>query len=135
MPCHYPEIELNIKIGKVSDKCDNLIAQLEIDKLKSAELKSSCSSISDRLITAENKLTEYAEGTVTYEKQRDFIALLRGKYTDCIKKNNLEISTYNTIFITQMYDSNEYEGNVRVFGDPDWEKEVQLIRSCDEVSS
>jgi len=128
-------IELNIKIGKVSDKCDNLIAQLEIDKLKSAELKSSCSSISDRLITAENKLTEYAEGTVTYEKQRDFIALLRGKYTDCIKKSNLEISTYNTIFITQMYDSNEYEGNVRVFGDPDWEKEVQLIHSCDEVSS
>ena len=34
-----------------------------------------------------------------------------------------------------MYDSNEYEGNVRVFGDPDWEKEVQLIHSCDEVSS
>jgi hypothetical protein len=31
-----------------------------------------------------------------------------------------------------MYDSNEYEGDVSVFGDPEWEKCVELIHECGE---
>ncbi len=31
------------------------------------------------------------------------------------------MSNYNTIFITQIYDSNEYEGNVVIIGDPDFD--------------
>ena len=30
-----------------------------------------------------------------------------------------------------MMDSNEYEGDVSVFGDPEWENCVELIHECD----
>jgi hypothetical protein len=39
------------------------------------------------------------------------------------------------VFITQIYDSNEYEGNVEIFGDPDFEDggeyyNQELIHNC-----
>ena len=37
------------------------------------------------------------------------------------EKSNKLISNYNTIFITQIYDSNEYEGNVLIWGDSDFD--------------
>ena len=81
----------------------------------------SCSGITQSLVNAENNLSGFTQGTITYERQRNFIAGLRNKYFQCVRQSNTLISDYNTIFITQIYDSNEYEGNVIIYGDPDWE--------------
>jgi len=81
----------------------------------------SCSGITQSLVNAENNLSGFTQGTVSYERQRNFIAGLRDRYFKCIRQNNTLISNYNTIFLTQIYDSNEYEGNVEIFGDEDWE--------------
>ena len=81
----------------------------------------SCSGITQNLINAQNNLSGFTQGTTAYETQRNFIAGLRDKYTKCVRKANTLVSDYNTVFITQIYDSNEYEGNVEIFGDPDFD--------------
>ena len=81
----------------------------------------SCSGITQSLVNAQNNLSGFTEGTISYERQRNFIAGLRNKYYKCVRESNTLISNYNTIFLTQIYDSNEYEGNVTIVGDPDWE--------------
>ncbi len=40
------------------------------------------------------------------------------------------VTHYNTTFITQIYETNEYEGNVTVIGDPEWDDNDQLIEDC-----
>ncbi len=99
----------------------------------------SCSGITQNLIDAQNNLLSgFTQGTTAYETQRNFIAGLRDKYTKCVRKANTLVSDYNTIFITQIYDSNEYEGNVTInSGDPDWEVggpfyNKELIHNCNE---
>ena len=52
----------------------------------------------------------------------------------CINISSSIIFTY-TVFITQIYDTNEYEGNVTIIGDPDWEEggyfyNQELIHNC-----
>ena len=37
-----------------------------------------------------------------------------------MRSTEVNISNYNTVFITQIYDSNEFEGNVMVLGDDEW---------------
>jgi hypothetical protein len=81
----------------------------------------SCSGITQSLVNAQNNLSGFTEGTISYEKQRNFIAGLRNKYYKCVRESSTLISNYNTIFLTQIYDSNEYEGNVTIIGDDDWE--------------
>lgn len=34
------------------------------------------------------------------------------------------------MFITQTYDSNEYEGDVNVYGDDEWDSDVELLHAC-----
>jgi len=97
----------------------------------------SCSGITQNLVNAQNALSGFTQGTTAYETQRNFIAGLRDKYTKCIRKSNTLLSEYNTIFITQIYDSNEYEGNVIITGDDDWDVggdfyNKELIHNCDE---
>jgi len=81
----------------------------------------SCSGITQSLVNAQNNLSGFTEGTISYERQRNFIAGLRNKYYKCVRESNTLISNYNTIFLTQIYDSNEYEGNVTIIGDPDFD--------------
>jgi hypothetical protein len=96
----------------------------------------SCSGITQSLITAQNNLSNFIPGTTSYERQRNFIAGLRNKYDKCVRKTNTLISDYNTVFITQIYDSNEYEGNVTIIGDPDFDDggpfyNQELIHNCE----
>lgn len=95
----------------------------------------SCSGLSQTLVVAENNLSNYSPGTTSYERQRNFIASLRDKYNKCVRKSNTLISDYDLVFITQIYDSNEYEGNVTIIGDSDWEEggpfyNKELIHNC-----
>jgi hypothetical protein len=110
----------------------------------------SCSGITQNLVNAQNNLSGFTQGTTSYERQRNFIAGLRDKYYKCIRKSNTLISEYNTVFITQTYDSNEYEGNVIITGDPDfdtpefteasppiqvsgWYYNQELIHNCEDT--
>jgi len=95
----------------------------------------SCSGITETLVLAESNLNNFIPGTTLYERQRNYIAILRDKVNKCVRISNTLISDYNTVFITQIYDTNEYEGNVTILGDPDWEDggyfyNQELIHNC-----
>jgi len=95
----------------------------------------SCSGLTQTLMEAEDNLNNYIPGTTLYERQRNFIAVLRNNISKCVRKSNTLISDYNTVFITQIYDTNEYEGNVTIIGDSDWEEggpfyNEELIHNC-----
>jgi hypothetical protein len=95
----------------------------------------SCSGLTETLVLAESNLNNFIPGTILYERQRNYIAILRDKVNKCVRISNTLISDYNTVFITQIYDTNEYEGNVTIIGDPDWEEggyfyNQELIHNC-----
>ena len=95
----------------------------------------SCSGLTVSLVNAQNNLINFVPGTTAYERQRDFIAALKSKVNKCVRKSNLLVSNYNTVFITQIYDTNEYEGNITIGFDPDWEEggdfyNKELIHNC-----
>jgi hypothetical protein len=95
----------------------------------------SCSGLTETLVLAESNLNNFIPGTTLYERQRNYIAILRDKVNKCVRISNTLISDYNTVFITQIYDTNEYEGNVTIIGDPDWEEggyfyNQELIHNC-----
>ena len=96
----------------------------------------SCSGLTQSLVTAQSNLTNFIPGTTNYERQRNFIANIRSKLTKCIKSSNLLLTNENCVaFITQIYDTNEYEGNITIMGDNDWSDEgpfynTELIHNC-----
>ena len=95
----------------------------------------SCTGITKVMITAQNDLSKYVEGTTAYEKQRNYISILKDRYDKCVLQSNALVSRYNQVFITQIYDSNEYEGNITIIGDRDWEENgsfynKELIHNC-----
>ena len=86
------------------------------------QILSGCTTIANTLTQAETDLDNlYTPHTLSYENQRSYIAGLKAQYNKCIRKTKTQISKYDTIFITQIYDTNEYEGTVTVIGDPEWE--------------
>ena len=96
----------------------------------------SCSGLTESLVNAQNNLSNFIPGTTNYEKQRNFIANIRSKLTKCIKQANLLLTNENCVaFITQIYDTNEYEGNIIIMGDDDWDSggsfyNTELIHNC-----
>ena len=124
-------IDIESIITEISNNINNLIEEIKQAQTQLSisqeqfqnEILNSCKSISDSLVMAEKDLNDlYEPFTTSYEKQRDYIAGLKDKYKKCISKTKTQISNYDTIFITQMYDSNEYEGNVTIIGDEEWEE-------------
>ena len=93
-------------------------------------IASQCEPITSEITKEEEKLTTLTEGTLSYQRQKDWVNVLRNRYQNCVRKQKASQTQYNTIFITQMMDSNEYEGDVSVFGDPEWENCVELIHEC-----
>jgi hypothetical protein len=96
----------------------------------------SCTGLTESLITAQNNLTNFIPGTTNYERQRNFIANIRGELTKCIKRSSMLLTSEDSVvFITQIYDTNEYEGNITIMGDEDWEEggsfyNTELIHNC-----
>jgi hypothetical protein len=126
-------------LNQESIDLNNELTELELEYLQQQKNYymnfMSCTGITQTLIKAEQNLSGFTQGTTSYERQRNFIAVLRDKYTKCVRQSNTLISDYNTVFITQIYDSNEYEGNVTIIGDPDWEDggpfyNQELIHNC-----
>jgi hypothetical protein len=96
----------------------------------------SCTGLTESLVNAQNNLSNFIPGSTNYERQRNFIAGVRSKLNNCIKRSNLLVTNENSVaFITQIYDTNEYEGNITIMGDEDWESggsfyNTELIHNC-----
>jgi len=97
---------------------------------------SSCSGLTESLVNAQNTLSNFTPGTTNYERQRTFIANVRSNLSKCIRKSYmLKTKEESTAFITQIYDTNEFEGNVIILGDSDWYPDgpfynTELIHNC-----
>jgi len=89
-----------------------------------------CRTIIKKENTAGKKLKNLQKGTVSYSKQLDYVYELRNEVKACFRKNRIK-TEYKRMFITQMYDSNEYEGDISVF-DKNWNKGDELIHDCDD---
>ena len=96
----------------------------------------SCSGLTTSLVNAQNDLVNFIPGTTNYERQRNFIANIRSKLNKCVKQaNQLVTNEDSVVYITQIYDTNEYEGNITIFGDDDWDSggsfyNTELIHNC-----
>ena len=134
---------LNISLRARNAKLSGLVSELSTLETKYIEQQNnfdknfmSCSGLSQTLKTAEDNLTNYVPGTTSYERQRNFIASIKDKYYRCVRKSNVLVTDYDTVFITQIYDTNEYEGNVNIIGDVDWSvrgpfNNKELIHNCE----
>jgi len=121
--------------GSIAEKqteCDGITSSVSTknDEIVN-NITSQCEPITVQITEEEEKLTTLTEGTLSYQRQKDWVNVLRNRYQNCVRKQKASQTQYNTIFITQMMDSNEYEGDVSVFGDPEWESCVELIHECD----
>ena len=94
-------------------------------------VENSCDNIAKQLNEEEENLkNNYVVGTLSYSKKKAFVDTLRIRYESCKRKTNINITQYNTLFITQTYDSNEYEGDVNVFGNTEWDSDTELLHAC-----
>ena len=99
-------------------------------------VENSCDNIAKQLNEEEEKLkNNYVIGTLSYLKKKAFVDTLRIRYKSCKRKTNINITQYNTLFITQMYDSNEYEGDVNVFGNTEWDSDDELLHACGSMKN
>jgi len=94
-------------------------------------VENSCDNIAEQLNEEEENLkNNYVVGTLSYSKKKAFVDTLRIRYESCKRKSNIDITQYNTMFISQTYDSNEYEGDVNVFGNTEWDSDTELLHAC-----
>ena len=95
-----------------------------------------CSGLTQSLVNAQQDLLNFTPGTTNYERQRNFIANVRSNLSKCVRKSYmLKTRGEGKVFITQIYDTNEYEGNVVILGDSDWDPDgpfynTELIHNC-----
>jgi hypothetical protein len=122
--------ELESDLAKQKEECEDIEETASENQSASSELNN-CDDIAKQLNEEEEELKNIIPvGTLSYLKKKAFVDTLRIRYESCKRKSNINITQYNTMFITQMYDSNEYEGDVNVFGDPDWDSDVELLHDC-----
>ena len=60
----------------------------------------SCSGITETLVLAESNLNNFIPGTILYERQRNYIAILRDKVNKCVR-----ITNKSHEFVKNYYDS------------------------------
>jgi len=125
-------MKINIDITSKGVECNKIQA---IQKQKNENnnmfsLINKCRPIIKKENAAGKKLKNLQKGTVSYSKQLDYIYGLRNEVKACFRKNKIK-TEYKRMFITQMYDSNEYEGDISVF-DKNWDKGDELIHDCDD---
>ena len=121
---------INNKIKIKGDECSDITrksAQIDFNN-SLRKINAVCSKTIRRENAAKSILKNMQKGTVSYNRQLDYIAELHAEYMACKRKNTIK-TEYNRMFITQMYDSNEYEGDISVF-DKDWNKDDELIHDC-----
>ena len=122
--------EFESDLAKQKEECESIEETASENQSASSELNN-CDDIAKQLNEEEEKLKNIIPvGTQSYLQKKAFVDTLRIRYESCKRKSNINITQYTTMFITQIYDSNEYEGDVNVFGDPDWDSDVELLHAC-----
>ena len=133
--------DLEKELSKLNNQLIKLEEEFITNQSQFDQTVKNCYPISQQITNAKNDLEQqYIVGTVEYERQRNYIAGLENEYRKCVRKSKTQISNYDTVFITHINDSNEYEGNVTVIGDPEWLPggyfyQSELIHNCDDSGS
>ena len=124
--------KINIDITSKGVECNKIqvIQKQKNENNNRFSLTNKCRPIIKKENAAGKKLKNLQKGTVSHSKQLDYIYGLRNEVKACFRKNKIK-TKYKRMFITQMYDSNEYEGDISVF-DKNWDKGDELIHDCDD---
>jgi len=131
--------DIEEKLKKLNEELIKLEQKFIENQNNFDETVEGCQKFSEQITIAKQNLEDqYTVGTLEYERQRNYIAGLENQYRKCVKQKQTQISYYDTVFITHINDSNEYEGNVTVIGDPEWEKggyfyQSELIHNCEKI--
>jgi len=121
---------VDMKITLKGNECND-IQKATLDRQSAnAEGEANCNPIKTDLDEAKLSLKNEQKGTVSYDRKADYVFELQNELKACIRKNTTK-TQYRRMFITQMYDSNEYEGDISVF-DKNWNKGDELIHDCDD---
>jgi hypothetical protein len=132
--------DLEKELSKLNKELIKLEEEFITNQSQFDQTVKTCYPISQQITNAKNELErQYIVGTVEYERQRNYIAGLENEYRKCVRKFKTQVSNYDTVFITHINDSNEYEGNVTVIGDPEWAPggyfyQSELIHNCEQTS-
>ncbi len=130
--------DISSQLGTKTQDCNTIQIQINDAQQLYLQTQQSCSDLARRIAVAEEKLTvEMTPNTVQYEKQKNYISILKSEYKKCMAGASMNVSYYDKAFITQIYQTNEYEGNVIVYGDDEWDEvngsfyNTELIHECD----
>jgi hypothetical protein len=122
-------VVVNDKLKSKGDECNEIQRkELRNQEYNFKGVQMRCGDDVKILGNARLRLKNIPKGTIQYSRQLDYVAELQALYNSCKRKNTIK-TEYNRMFITQMYDSNEYEGDISVF-DKDWNKDDELIHDC-----
>jgi len=136
---YYQEqlVQVTTEIFNKENECSDIQANLEIQIAEMDAQLANCDTFSDQIQNAEEELLLLEVDTFPYTSKVNYIKELTEKYEKCIRLASTHITNYDTVFITQTYNTNEYEGNVTVYGDDEWNENQELIRDidCEEVVS
>jgi hypothetical protein len=130
--------DLNEQLILLEKQCEELAAQQVQAEQDFQSTKNDCYSLSVEIEMVQQQLMNTPNNSISgctsnseYTSLLAYLESLREKYKKCIEGAvSTNISTYNTVFITQIYETNEYEGNVTVIGDDEWDDNDQLIVDC-----
>ena len=123
--------QINSEILAKENECSDIQANLEIQIAEMNAQLANCDTFSNQIQNAEEELLLLEVGTSPYTSKVNYIKELTEKYEKCVRLASTNVINYNTVFITQTYNTNEYEGNVTVYGDDEWNETQELIRDID----
>tara|TARA_B100000575_G_scaffold282779_1_gene274881 strand:+ start:308 stop:1069 length:762 start_codon:yes stop_codon:yes gene_type:complete len=131
-------LDLNEQLTALQKECEELTAlQIQAQQDFNSTINN-CYSLSVEIEMVQQQLINTPNNSVSgcttnseYNNLLSYLAELKESYKECTQgAEATNITHYNTVFITQIYETNEYEGNVTVIGDNEWNDNDQLISDC-----
>lgn len=130
--------ELTTQLNELTKECEKLSTQASQQQQEFINTTDDCSSLSIEIGRVQQQLMLTPPSTVSgcttnseYNSLLEYLNKLKEKYNKCVTgAQSTNVTQYNTVFITQIYDTNEYEGNVIVIGDDEFNDDDSLIVDC-----
>jgi len=121
-------VTINDKVKLKGDECLTIQKEAKEKSNNKLNVSQKCRKEFKNVDSAKKTLKNIPKGSIKYSRQLDYVSELQTFANSC-KRKNTEKTEYTRMFITQIYDSNEYEGDISVF-DKDWNKDDELIHDC-----
>lgn len=121
-------VAISDKVKLKGDECLTIQKEAKEKSNNRLNVSQKCRNEFKNVDSAKKTLKNIPKGTIKYSRQLDYVSELQTLANSC-KRKNTEKTEYTRMFITQIYDSNEYEGDISVF-DKDWNKDDELIHDC-----